>query len=144
MKKVFKPFMMMATVAGILAVSSCTKTCDEGYEGSDCKTEVRAKFLGNYHGTEQCTAGNDEYNVVIAASSTDVVKVTISNVYNQGFTATASVSGSSLTIESQTVVSGVVVSGTGSVSGDGKNLTLTYSIGDGTTNNSCTFTGEKQ
>lgn len=144
MKKVFKPFMMMATVAGILAVSSCTKTCDEGYEGSDCKTEVRAKFLGNYHGTEQCTVGNDEYNVVIAASSTDVVKVTISNVYNQGFTATASVSGSSLTIESQTVVSGVVVSGTGSVSGDGKNLTLTYSIGDGITNNSCTFTGVKQ
>lgn len=142
MKKVIYSALMMGALA--FSTTSCTKTCDAGYEGTDCKTETRAKFLGAFSGTEQCTVGNDQYTVTVTNSSTDVVKVVLSNVYNQAFTATATVDGSTLTITSQPVGTSGSVSGSGTLSGDAKTLTLNYSISNGTTSNACVFTGTKQ
>jgi ferritin-like protein len=45
MKKIFKSFLIVAVMASVASISSCTKTCDPGYEGTDCKTETRAKVL---------------------------------------------------------------------------------------------------
>ncbi len=147
MRKIFKPFLMAATVAGLFFVSSCTKTCDEGYEGTDCKTLIREKFVGQFKGPETCTVGTDNYTVTITGSSANVLNIVIANAYNQGFTVTASVSGSSFTVAEQTVGSaGSKLQGSGSISGDGKNLTFTYTVtpvAPGVAN-TCTFVGEKQ
>jgi hypothetical protein len=40
MKKLVSFFAATALVAAMMTTSSCTKTCDAGYEGSDCKTPV--------------------------------------------------------------------------------------------------------
>ncbi len=147
MKKIVSFFAAAALVATMMTTSSCTKTCDAGYEGSDCKTETRAKFLGSYTGAEQCTVGTDNYTVTITSSSTDVVKVVYSNLYNQNFTVTGTVSGTTLTIASQTVgAAGTTVSGTGTLttSGNTTTLALTYTLTPTTgAANTCTYTGVK-
>ena len=50
MKRLFKFFMIGAVSAALLSTTSCSKTCDPGYEGNDCKTLANAKFLGTYSG----------------------------------------------------------------------------------------------
>lgn len=117
--------------------------CPYGYEGTNCTTEVRSKFLGQFQGPETCTVGNDNYILTITISSADIGKVIFSNVYNQAFNAIASVSGTSFTVASQTVATNVTVSGTGTISGN--TLTFTYIIAtSGGTNNTCTFVGVRQ
>lgn len=124
--------------------------CDVGYEkdsNGECNTESRAKFLGSYLGAETCTVGTDNYTIGVTASGNGVEKVVLTNVYNQNVTLTASVSGNSLTIASQTLsVNGSMYtfSGSGTYSaGTPATLTITYSI-QGTPSNSCTFNGVKQ
>jgi hypothetical protein len=141
MKKLFRTFIAVAVIGSIATLASCTKTCDEGFEGDKCDVEIRAKFLGAYAGNEICTAGSDNYTLTVANSGTDILKITLSNVYGSAFTASASVDGSSFTVPSQTVAVGVTVSGSGTVTGN--NLTFTYNINDGTNSNNCTFTGAK-
>ncbi len=142
MKRVFKSFLAIAAFAAVSSITSCTKTCDPGYEGSDCKTEIRAKFIGQFQGPETCTVGTDNYTVTITRSSSDALKIVFTNVYNQAYTATATVDGSSFTVESQTVATNVTVSGTGTISGN--TLTFTYTIATvGAASNTCTFTGTK-
>jgi hypothetical protein len=145
MKNFFKPFLMAATVASLFFVSSCTKTCDEGYEGSDCKTMTRTKFIGQFKGPETCTVGSDNYTVTVSAGSADALTIVFGNVYNQGFTVTAKVSGSSFTVAEQTVgSSGSKASGSGSISGDGTQLTFTYSVTPTAgVANACTYVGTR-
>ena len=40
MKKITTAIMLLVTLAAVTTISSCTKTCDNGFEGSDCKTFV--------------------------------------------------------------------------------------------------------
>lgn len=141
MSKLFKTFMAVAAFASLTIVSSCTKTCDEGFEGDKCDTEIREKFIGQFQGQETCTAGTDSYTLTVSKSSSDVLKVTVNNVYNQGFTATATVDGSTFTITNQNVGGTVTVQGTGTLTGN--NLSFQYTIADGGTSNTCTFTGSK-
>ncbi len=142
MKKMFKSFIAIAVIGAVTTVASCTKTCDSGYEGDDCKTETRAKFIGQFTGPETCTIGNDNYTITVGRSSTDALKITFANVYNQGFTAVATVDGSSFTVETQSIATDVTVSGTGTLSGN--TLTFTYTVVTvGSASNTCTFTGTK-
>ena len=116
--------------------------CAAGFEGADCSVLENAKFVGTFAGTESCTAGTDTYSMVITASTTNLQTVTISNIYNAGYIATATVSGSAITLPSTTVTAGVTASGSGTVTGT--NLSFTYTVSDGTTTNTCTFSGVKQ
>jgi hypothetical protein len=142
MKKVFKSFLAIAIIGAVTTVTSCTKTCDPGYEGDDCKTEIRAKFIGQYAGPETCTVGTDNYTITVGRSSTDALKITFANVYNQAYTAVATVDGSSFTVETQNVATDVTVAGTGTLSGN--TLTFTYTIVTvGAASNTCTFVGTK-
>ncbi|MDB5284195.1 MAG: hypothetical protein JWO06_3270 [Bacteroidota bacterium] len=147
MRKITRLSLMIATSAVLLTIASCSKTCDAGYEGSDCKTQIREKFIGQFKGPETCTAGTDNYTVTISnSSSSDLLAIILSNVYNQSFTATGTVSGTTLTTTAnQTLGVGVtLVSGTGSISGSPSVLTFTYAIKDSAgTTNTCTFTGTK-
>lgn len=117
---------------------SCS--CAVGYEGTDCATLSRAKFIGVFIGTETCTIGSDAYSITCSASASDLT-FNIQNLYNQSLTAVASANGNAFTIPSQTVGAGITASGSGSITGD--NITVTYTINDGAVTNTCTFTGTK-
>jgi hypothetical protein len=56
-------------------------TCPTGYEGTNCETKARDKFLGTYTGSEICTVGTDNYTMTLATNS-DNVKLTMTNLYN--------------------------------------------------------------
>lgn len=123
---------------------SCS--CASGYEGATCGTEMRSKFIASYTVQENCSpGGNFNYNMTINSSATGVQNVVINNFYGVGAAVTASVSGSSITIASQTVtVNGTAVtfSGSGQLSGNIMTLSYTASIGGDADN--CTATCTKQ
>lgn len=115
-------------------------TCPVGYEGTNCQTLSRDKFIGVFTGSETCTVGTDNYSITCSANS-DNTKFNIQNLYNQSLTAIASANGNAFTIPSQTVGSGVTAVGSGTITGN--TMTVTYTVNDGVTSNTCTFTGTK-
>jgi hypothetical protein len=114
-------------------------TCATGYEGTNCQTLSRAKFIGTYVGTEQCTMGTDAYSLVLSAH-TDNMKLTLTNLYNQGFTATCTITGTNTFTFSGTDGS-ATYSGAGTFSNN--QITINYQISDIGGSNACTFTGVK-
>lgn len=153
MKKILlnmKTVGLMAIVAGALTFNSCnTVKCnepkDDNYESTqnECNEDATTgKFVGTFNVSEICTSGNDSYTITITQSSTTDYTILINNFYNTFTTAiTANVSQSSLTIPSQTIGS-ITVSGSGSISGN--NLTLSYTLTDGTNSDSCNVTATRQ
>ena len=139
MKKIFNSLFIMAAVTAMFSVTSCTKTCDLGYEGSDCKTETRAKYLGNFNGTEVSTlAGTGPVSVNATSVNGDVTKVNFYNIYDAGFNTTATLQADgSLNIATQSF-------GTGQISGSavitGGKVKITYTITAGGTADACTWT----
>ncbi|MCB9186308.1 MAG: hypothetical protein H6601_06125 [Flavobacteriales bacterium] len=118
--------------------------CDTGYEGTDCDTEERAKFIGTYNVTEACTSGNYTYSITTAASGSGITTIIISNFGDYGVNVTATVkndNSSQLVIANQTVGGGTF-SGTGQISGN--ILTITYNVTAGTSTDDCTMTCTKQ
>jgi hypothetical protein len=114
-------------------------TCPTGYEGTNCETKSRDKFIGTYAGSEICTIGTDNYSITLAANS-DALKLTYTNLYNQNFTATCSMAAA----DSFTFAGS---QGSTNFSGSGRlvtnTLTVHYTITDGTVTNTCVFTGNK-
>jgi len=138
MNKIFKAFAGVAIIAALSTISSCTKTCDLGYEGDNCKTEVRAKYLGNFNGTESCTTGNTTISVNGITVTGDVVKVTFSNLYGAGFNTTGTVQADgSITIANQAF-------GTGQISGSAEiaagKVKITYTVTAGGASDACVWT----
>ena len=124
---------------GTCADGKCT--CTTGYEGTNCETKSRDKFIGTYVGTEICSTGNDAYSITLAANS-DALKLTMTNIYNNTPPYTATCTMTSTTAFSFTGSSGTVnFTGNGSLSSN--TITITYTIADGSASNSCTFTGNK-
>ncbi|HWB62183.1 MAG TPA: hypothetical protein VG603_01645 [Chitinophagales bacterium] len=131
MKKSIKSLLAFGAISAILVVSSCTKTCDTGYEGSDCKTEVRAKFLSNNISASETKNGGTaySYSTSIISSSSDLLTVYLTKVANGFFNSNvkATVNGTALTIESQEPdADGYTIQGNGSITD--KTITLTYTI----------------
>jgi hypothetical protein len=115
--------------------------CPTGYEGTNCETLSRTKFLGVFTGAETCTVGSDNYSITCTANSDDT-KFKIQNLYNDNsLTAIASASGNAFTIPSQTVASGVTALGSGTITGN--TITITYTVTNSMTSNTCTFIGTK-
>jgi hypothetical protein len=132
MNKIFKGILIVATFATVGMVSSCTKTCDTGYEGSDCKTEVRTKYVGNYSASEVKNGGAAyTYSGSIATSSAGVTAIVIDRIPNaHSFFNTnvkATVNGAAVTIADQTPDNDAYhIAGTGALSGT--TLTLTFTV----------------
>jgi hypothetical protein len=95
MKSLLKIFTVLTLV--VIVVSSCKKdpcddisclnggtcndgtcACAEGYEGTTCGTEERAKFLSTYSVTETCPSGNLSYSSVVSTSSVGVSSIVFS------------------------------------------------------------------
>jgi|ERR1043165_2111812 hypothetical protein len=112
MRNFIKTFLLLA-VTGVLGVTSCTKVCDIGYEGPNCDSLVRGKYLGFYMGDENCGSSGDSFNVALSAVQQDPKLVLITNIYNaNNLNAYATVlANGSLTIALQEF-------GTGTISGD--------------------------
>jgi len=120
--------------------------CAAGYEGGTCATEVRSKFIASYSVQENCSpGGNFNYTMTINSSATGVQNVVINNFYGVGASVTASVSGTSINIASQTVtVNGTAVTFSGSGQINGNILTLSYTASAGVDADNCTATCTKQ
>ena len=158
MKKIFNFFLMMA-IATTISLTSCkTDGCtdptatnyDDKADNDDGScTYERDLFLGTYNNIiETCTGVNPSapYSISITASSTNTVTVNISNFGNVDVTVDGTVSGTSLSIPSQTFTDSLgtfTLAGNGSTNATGTTLTMTYSyIQDGVTS-SCSFTASK-
>ncbi len=127
MKKILNSFVVIAAMAAMVSVSSCTKTCDAGYEGSDCKTEVRAKFLKNNANTaDNCTSTG--YSLSITPKASEVEYVVFSNLGNYTTPAVveAKAEGSTLTASNFIDAAGRKFTVSGTLSGS--TLTVTYTV----------------
>lgn len=122
--------------------------CATGYEGTDCGTRATHKFAGSFTANETCTSGSYTYSTTVTESSTDITKITFSNLYDfttLGVTTAiyGTVSNSTtLTIPSQVVTSSTdsyTVSGSGSISSTGV-ITISLNVNDTTTGTSDTCT----
>ena len=135
MKKIFNSFLIVAVMASVASISSCTKTCDAGYEGSDCKTQVRTKYLGNYTASESKNGGTPyTYSGSVLTSSGDVQEIYINRIPNgTGFFNTnvkAKVDGNAVTIASQNPDGDAYyITGTGAFSATTPaTITFTYTV----------------
>ena len=78
--------------------------CDLGYEGTDCDIKSVTKFVGSYSVVDLCDTLVYNYNSIIAASSTTVNGLIITNFggFGSTLTATATVDENTITLPSQT------------------------------------------
>lgn len=116
--------------------------CADGYEGSNCGTESRAKYFGSYNTiNEMCASGGPSvFSITITTNSGGINKITMNNLYDANLPVVATLSGSSVTIASQAF-------GTGSISGSGSFtgniLTLSYTVSGGGSSDACTVSFTK-
>lgn len=131
MKSIFKSFLAVAAMASVITISSCTKTCDPGYEGNDCKTEMRTKFLGIYGAAD--SPGGLVYNATIGAG-TGISDVTIGSTFSDDYfvnSVKATVDGTTITIARQEPDNDdYFVEGTGTI--NGKVISWNYKLIDAT------------
>lgn len=131
------------------------ETCKTGYEGDDCGTLMADKYVGTWtdSGSDDCATSS--YSVTITKSSTTVDKILIANFGKYGCsgswpTVEATVNGTQVTIASQSFCTGdqFTVSGSGSITSSGNQITLSYTgnkpPSDGTGTYSCNVTFTKQ
>ena len=126
--------------------SSGACVCNTGFEGTECETEQRAKFLGLFSFNENCNGSTFNYNASIGKGST-VDNVILYDFYAlPNTTISAKVYGQNITIPQQTIVhdgNEYSINGSGSISG--KVLTLNYTMDTpNKTDLSCSATGQKQ
>ena len=128
-----------------------TCDCAAGYEGTNCDTEVRAKFIGSYSGSDACSnsGATGSFTTTIATSTTGVNSIEISGLWDGFFIAAinGTVSGNEITVASQEPDGdGFVIAGTGVMNADGTSIAWTYTVTE-TANSSvdsCTMTATKQ
>ncbi len=135
MKKNFKTIILSATVAAMALVSSCTKTCDPGYEGSDCKTAMNTKFSGTYAVKDTASSADTtlyfNYSMTVSSPSSEPAKVNISNFggFGSGTTISGTVDGTSLKLDNTTLAGVQISNATGTISGS--KLAFTYTSNEG-------------
>lgn len=159
--KMFKKIIGTTLVATMLFVGTstltscgkkgCTDQTANNYdvdatEDDNTCTYDREQFIGTYSVTESCASGNYTYSLTISEASQNTVTVVLTNLGDfQSTTLNATVSGTSLTIASQTVdVSGTSVTFSGQGALNGSTLTINYGATYNGTTDNCTATCLKQ
>ena len=133
-------------VQGACVDGNCV--CDAGYEGSDCSQGINAKLSGEYTVNETCTLnGQRAYTIEMAPKTGTTNQFILSGLYNLGsiykLTAVMGSDGASFTIARQEHGSGFEIeSSNGTLTSDGKTLTLTYTayLTGSSTSETCTAT----
>ena len=91
-----KKLLFIIPVLFILA-TGCQKECDQWHEGTNCKTEIRTKFLGTYRGN----------NSLLGAISIPVTTYgSVNQLWLDGIYCTLTSSTGSFTVPTQTVTRG--------------------------------------
>lgn len=138
--KGIKTLFVALGIGSIVLMNSCKYTCDLGYEGDNCTTPVRDKYIGTFSGNELCGSATDSFNIAISEVSNDVTKIRLTNLHNannQNATGTVLENGS-ITIPSQAFGSGGNINGTVTLV-NGK-VTVEYVVkADGVPDAACTW-----
>jgi len=112
---------------------SCTKTCDNGYEGNQCNVPVNLKFNGIYAITDTAVINNNinriTYSMTITASSAPNL-IVLRNFGGTDSSLYGSVSGSSFIIDSVVVGQNKIENTSGNL--NDSTLTFTYMVIDST------------
>jgi len=169
MKKIIMSFMSIASIAAILTISSCAKdedkcknvtcqnsgtcvdgtcNCTAGYEGTNCETVARTKFLKTAANvSEDCTSVTYVTDIV---TGTNIDELKVKNLGNYScpsgdYYVVAKVTGANLTIESQSFcnVGGTnvyTVTGTGTINTTTHAVTITYHVTATGVNDNCVAT----
>ena len=128
--------------------------CPSGYEGTNCETQSRTKFLGTngaaatYNFSDQCSSRPAPYtgSLTIEASSTDVTKVIVKNF--GGFGTNTSISGtvsaSTLKALIQNITPNLSLKEAATFTYANGVISGTYKTDDGTTVDTCSCTWTKQ
>jgi hypothetical protein len=137
MRKLFMSLLAVAAMGAAVTISSCTKTCDAGYEGSKCDTKMNAKFVGTYTvvDTATFTSGSPAvftYTMGITANSSNPQGVNITNFggFNAGSTISGTVNGTNLTVANTTIGGIQISNASGSINNN--TLSFTYTATDTT------------
>jgi len=103
---------------------SGTCNCTDGYEGTDCSTEWRAKFEGTFllSGTDNAGYTYSNLTTTVASSSTGVLKMIITVAGTYTFTVTLT-SSTTFTIDALTS-GGFSYTGQGDINGTTLSLTI--------------------
>ena len=87
-KLAFRRIFVTGVAAVILSITSCTVTCDAGYEGRNCNTAVNVKFGGVYLVSDTVVSSSGSqvfnYSLTITAPATTPANVGIYNLHNLG------------------------------------------------------------
>ena len=132
----------MAVISGLLALSSCEDLLPG--KGDD----ARDLLVDAWRVTENPAPGksaDEVYWVDITRHPLDTARIIISNFYNIGANslAEAVLSGMTLTLPSQLLPGGFIVSGSGDIAADWVSIDWIYNVDDGSGQHE-TFTAEYQ
>lgn len=120
--------------------------CEFGYEGINCDTLMRTKFIGGFQGHNNGTGSINDYTIKISGKpKNDITKISITNIANSYDYVIGTITGSTnFTVERQIINFLDDISGKGTIKGD--SLTLEYSFHNlfGGVMHTCTFIGTKQ
>jgi hypothetical protein len=116
--------------------------CRSGYEGRDCESEIRKKFIGTFDMAEECSSGPTIYTVIIEPDPNNAEKIILNNIYNTEFEVKATVDKDLFVIEQTEFSSIGQISGTGKITnGD---LRINYSIVTGPHKDDCVAQGRRK
>lgn len=101
-----------------------TCDCDAGYEGVNCTTETRARFIGNYAVRQDSNGVIKNYTCIIANGSGMSNSISIAALNNASFQATVATN-NSISI-SDFNADFIQITGAGNLSGNTINLNITF------------------
>ncbi|MCF8461686.1 MAG: hypothetical protein K9G46_13265 [Flavobacteriales bacterium] len=99
--------------------------CATGYAGTNCDTEQRLAFVGNYSAVENCNLGDFNYEISINANSENVTEIVLHNLGDFNFDIVGVVSGTAVTFTEQSGT-GSTINGTGTLNNGV--LTIDYTL----------------
>lgn len=121
-------------------------SCNLGYEGANCQTEVHAKFIGDYTYSAPCVSGGRTSKIEKVGSIENLEIIIRDIVSPQSVTNSiyAKIQGQSITVNSQFLQNNVGVEGAGSISNNVVTLNLNYRQTPASSPVSCKYTLTKQ
>jgi hypothetical protein len=116
--------------------------CDAGYEGSDCSTRTKKKFLGSYKGNGSDDQGGTYTNWKLVIGETDTTNISAATftIYNatdvQQMSFTGNISSTGIiTLDNKTTTNFIYTNGLGSViAGSSASITFKEADNPGGTN----------
>lgn len=134
---------------GAVTLVSCSKeddVCAVGLEGSDCKTEVRTKYVGTYKGSGSDNTGKTytNWSTIFAVTSTTPTKMTMVLADETSAPAVALTitlkSNTTFDVDAYTTTDNFTYTGTGSITSTQASLTLNQKDNEDTPPSTIVFT----